>query len=51
MRCALLIIIIVVVKQVFKAETSFIKDYRANQAKNSIDCLFNARKNALYIIK
>lgn len=50
-RYTLSIAIIVAVNQVSQAKTDFIKDYKPNQAKNSITCLFNTRKNALYTTK
>ena len=37
--------------QVVEAKASFIGNHKANQAKNSIDCLFNDRRNTLYIAK
>lgn len=50
-RYILLIAIIVAANQVSEAKAGSIRDHETDQANNSIDRLFNARKNPLYVTK
>ena len=50
-RCILLIAIIIAANQVSKVKAGFIKNLKADQAKDNIDHLFHARKNVLYTRK